>query len=90
MLVHEGFRGLWTACGKASNLKVSSNTWRSSSNSPNLPWWFHRHSLGAALATLAARRFGHAHGLYTYGSPKVGDAAFVAQVDTRWRHTTES
>ncbi len=37
------------------------------------------HSLGAALATLAAAHIGppHVHGLYTYGSPRVGDAAFV-------------
>ncbi|MGH9722552.1 MAG: lipase family protein [Bryobacteraceae bacterium] len=43
------------------------------------PVWFTGHSLGAALATLAADRFGQAQGLCTYGSPRVGDPAFVAQ-----------
>lgn len=42
------------------------------------------HSLGAALATLAALRFGRMpqtacpiHTVHTFGSPRVGDAAFV-------------
>jgi len=39
--------------------------------------WFTGHSLGAALATLAASRYGHAAGLYTFGSPHVGDRAFA-------------
>ena len=34
------------------------------------------HSLGAALATLAADRYGDVQGLYTYGSPRVGDRMF--------------
>jgi len=38
--------------------------------------WFTGHSLGAALATLAADRYQGAQGLYTYGSPRVGGAAF--------------
>lgn len=42
--------------------------------------WFAGHSLGGAIATLAAARFGHGRfrGLYTYGSPRVGDGAFAA------------
>ena len=38
--------------------------------------WFGGHSLGGALATLAAHRFTHAAGAYTYGSPRVGDRDF--------------
>jgi triacylglycerol lipase len=40
--------------------------------------WFTGHSLGAALATLAAARYGNVAGLYTFGSPRVGDRAFAA------------
>ncbi len=38
--------------------------------------WLCGHSLGAALATLAADRFGAVGGLYTFGSPRVGDESF--------------
>ena len=38
--------------------------------------WMTGHSLGAALATLAADRYGNIQGLYTYGSPRVGDQDF--------------
>jgi pimeloyl-ACP methyl ester carboxylesterase len=41
------------------------------------PVWFTGHSLGGALATLAAERYGDAAGLYTFGSPRVGDRAFA-------------
>lgn len=47
--------------------------------SPNKQIWFTGHSLGAALATLAADRLSAKHkirGLYTFGSPRVGNSAF--------------
>jgi len=44
--------------------------------------WFTGHGLGAALATLAASRYGRATGLYTFGSPHVGDRAFAGSFGT--------
>ena len=43
------------------------------------PVWFAGHSLGGALATLAATAYGAANvqGLYTFGSPRVGNAEFA-------------
>jgi pimeloyl-ACP methyl ester carboxylesterase len=45
--------------------------------------WFCGHSLGGALATLAAHRYHpKTRGVCTIGCPRVGDRAFVADFDT--------
>lgn len=46
--------------------------------------WFTGHSLGAAVATLAADRFPSSAGVCTIGSPRVGDRAFAAAFDERF------
>lgn len=40
-------------------------------------FWFTGHSLGGALATLAASRAKKVNGVYTFGSPVVGDQEFA-------------
>jgi hypothetical protein len=50
--------------------------------------WFSGHSLGGALAVLAADRFGHANGILSIGSPRVGNAAFATTFATRFGTVT--
>jgi triacylglycerol lipase len=46
--------------------------------------WFGGHSLGAALATLAASRYTRTAGVATIASPRVGDRLFAAAFDARF------
>ncbi len=54
--------------------------------------WFTGHSLGAALATLASNRYHlqgeEVRGVYTYGSPRVGDNVFASEFNKRFTGKT--
>jgi triacylglycerol lipase len=73
--VHRGFQDaleeVWT--------DVSQYLAELRAENPDCKFWFTGHSLGAALATLAADRFDHVNGLYTFGSPLVGGRKFARQ-----------
>ena len=50
-----------------------------------IPLFITGHSLGGALATIAAKRLTHRGGLaacYTFGSPRVGDEKWIASIKT--------
>jgi triacylglycerol lipase len=50
---------------------------------PGRKVWFCGHSLGGALATLAADRYPDTRGVFTIGCPRVGDAAFAEAFNVR-------
>ena len=51
--------------------------------SPGRTVWFCGHSLGAALATLAADRYPKTRGVCTFGCPRVGDRDFRDRVQRK-------
>jgi triacylglycerol lipase len=76
-LVHDGFQhdidSIWPA--------VKAHLQQLQADGTRRTLWLTGHSLGAALATLAAERAARdggfeVGGVYTYGSPRVGDARF--------------
>jgi hypothetical protein len=66
--VHRGFATALEAVAAALDPQISA---------PGAPWVFTGHSLGGALAILAAERW-HPAASVVFGCPRVGDAAFVA------------
>ena len=78
--IHGGFRdglnAVWCSIGGEEG--VEDYLSRITQNS-SIPVWFTGHSLGAALAIIAAARWNqiqNVQGLYTFGSPGVGNRAF--------------
>ncbi|NWF39389.1 lipase family protein [Mariprofundus sp. NF] len=84
-LVHRGFKKaldlVWNMTDCDSHNMLNHLNTICSENS-GLTLWFTGHSLGAALATLAAERSPKADGLYTFGSPRVGDHDFADNYTT--------
>jgi hypothetical protein len=91
-LVHAGFLAavgdVWPAIsGHVRNLQAEHSR----------PFWITGHSLGAALATLAANKCADEpkhlglRGMYTFGSPRVGDARFGRRIPVSpWRFRNNS
>ena len=79
--VHRGFQDAWESVEKRVIIQLR-KWW-----TPNTLFWVTGHSLGGALATLAAISLDYqgfeVSGLYTFGQPRVGDWNFVSQVNAR-------
>lgn len=67
--VHLGFKEAFEADGVIDRLGARMEAWMRSGRDV----WIAGHSLGGALATLAAWRFPGASGAYTFGAPRVGN-----------------
>jgi triacylglycerol lipase len=72
VFVHRGFHDAYSAIEGKLDAVVAGASHESK------PIWLCGHSLGGALATLAAYQHrGKIHGLYTFGSPRVGNGGFA-------------
>ena len=76
-LVHLGFRKAFEAIRPQLDPLVAQAL-------PGRTVWFCGHSLGAALATLAADHYPDTRGVCSLGSPRVGDSTFARAFDARF------
>jgi hypothetical protein len=78
-LLHTGFYDAWLEVADDVKAAIASAV----ATYPSYSIVFTGHSLGAAVATVGAsyvRNSGYSIDIYTYGSPRVGNRAFVAYV----------
>lgn len=81
-MVHRGFQAGWDAVEDAVVRQLVD--WKAGLKD-GVPLFITGHSLGGALATVAAaalvkRGFRNIRGVYTFGQPRVGDLIFVAEI----------
>lgn len=77
--VHQGFKEAFEGDGIADRLGERIAGWIRTGR----PVWLTGHSLGAALATVAAHRFREVTGVYSLGAPRVGNEEFWRSLHTR-------
>jgi pimeloyl-ACP methyl ester carboxylesterase len=77
--VHRGFRNALDEIWKPLSELVA----RLRRDDPGRAIWLTGHSLGGALALLAASRLPNVQGVYVFGAPHVGDADFRASLPVR-------
>jgi len=77
--IHTGFKEAFEDVRKEIQKKLDEEKFK------NKPLVITGHSLGGALATIAAKKLTHKGGLaacYTFGSPRVGDEEWIANIKT--------
>lgn len=77
--IHEGFYDAFLQVAKKIQKKIDDEKFQ------KLPLFITGHSLGGALATIAAKKLTHQGGVaacYTFGSPRVGDQEWVSNIKT--------
>lgn len=77
--IHSGFKGAFEEVA----IEIQSTLDREEFE--NKPLFITGHSLGGALATIAAKKLKHSGGMascYTYGSPRVGDEEWISNIKT--------
>ena len=77
--VHQGFNDAFKTVALDIQDELDDKKYR------NLPLYITGHSLGGALATIAAKKLSHEAGLaacYTFGAPRVGDEEWISQIKT--------
>ncbi|MGG6298327.1 lipase family protein [Leptolyngbya sp. AN02str] len=85
--VHRGFQAAWEVA--ESSVIKQIQKWNQDSGQ-TLPLLITGHSLGGALATVAAsslvKQGFNIQGLYTFGQPRVGDIIFAAEIGQALQH----